>query len=80
MNQELVRRMINTSENVPLVDRIRIVNNYGHNLVNSECTVEETRRVVIVGLKGYERLLCITEQRQEQPKVEILIHDWKLEQ
>ena len=60
LNQELVRRMVNTSESVDITDRVEIVNNYSQKLINSEYTVEEAKNVVIGGLKGYERLLSLS--------------------
>ena len=39
--------MINTSEDVPIEQRVGIVDGYAQKLVNSEYTVEETRRVVV---------------------------------
>ena len=39
--------MINTSEDVPVMNRLAIVDGYTQKLVSSEYTVEETRRVRI---------------------------------
>ena len=60
LNQELVRRMINTSELVPIEKRLEIVDKYAGKLLNSEYTIKETRRVIVDGLKGYERLLSLS--------------------
>ena len=60
LNQEMVRRMVNTSEMVPLADRLEVVNDYVQKLVNSEYSVNETRDIIIGGLKGYERLLSLS--------------------
>ena len=54
LNQEMVRRMINTSEGVPIEKRLEIVDKYAQKMLNSEYSVEETRSVIIAGLKGYE--------------------------
>ena len=60
LNQELIRRMINTSELVPIEKRLEIIDKYAGKLINSEYTTLETRRVIIDGLKGYERLLSLS--------------------
>ena len=60
LNQEMVRRMLNTSEDVEITKRVEIVDGYAQKLVNSEYSVEETRKVIIGGLKGYERLLSLS--------------------
>merc|ERR1711940_508845 len=57
LNQELIRRMINTSELVSLEERIDIIDKYAVKLMNSEYPLEEARNIIIGGLKGYERLL-----------------------
>ena len=60
LNQELIRRMINTSELVAMDKRIEIVDKYAQKLINSEYSVDQTRKAVIGGLKGYERLLSLS--------------------
>ena len=60
LNQELIRRMINTSELVPIEKRLEIIDKYAGKLLNSEYNMIETRRVIIDGLKGYERLLSLS--------------------
>ena len=60
LNQELIRRMINTSELVSLEERIDIIDKYAVKLMNSEYPLEEARNIIIGGLKGYERLLSLS--------------------
>ena len=60
LNQELVRRMINTSELVDMGKRLEVVDNYAQKLINSEYNMKETVDVIIGGLKGYERLLSLS--------------------
>jgi hypothetical protein len=60
LNQELIRRMVNTSEMVDMTKRLEIVDNYATKLINSEYTLEQTRDTLIGGLKGYERLLSLS--------------------
>ena len=55
LNQELIRIMVNTSELVDKPKRLDIVDNYAQKLINSEYSLDETRRVIMGGLKGYER-------------------------
>ena len=43
LNQELIRRMINTSELVDIEKRIEIVDSYAQKLINSEYSLEQTR-------------------------------------
>ena len=67
LNQEMVRRMVNTSELVDMKERIQVVDNYAQKLINSEYSVKETREMIIGGLKGYERLLSLSKDK-ENPK------------
>ena len=60
LNQEMVRRMVNTSERIPLIDRLMVVDGYAQKLINSEYSVDETRDIIVGGLKGYERLLSLS--------------------
>ena len=60
LNQEMVRSMVNTSEMVPLADRLMVVDEYAQKLVKSEYSIDETRDIIIGGLKGYERLLSLS--------------------
>ena len=60
LNQELIRRMVNTSELVDMNKRLEIVDKYAQKLIHSEYSMDETIRVVIGGLKGYERLLSLS--------------------
>ena len=43
LNQEMIRRMVNTSEKVPVAERVRVVDEYTQKLVNSEYDIEEAR-------------------------------------
>ena len=49
--------MVNTSEMVSNERRVEIVDSYAEKLMNSEYPLEQTRNIIIGGLKGYERLL-----------------------
>ena len=52
LNQELIRRMVNTPEMVTLEKRVEIVDKYAVKLIKSEYTLEQTRQTIIGGLKG----------------------------
>ena len=64
LNQEMVRRMLNTSEDVDDTKRVKIVDDYAQKMVNSEYTIEEARNVIVAGLKGYERLLSLSKDKK----------------
>ena len=53
LNQEMIRRMVNTSELVDIKKRLEVIDNYTRKLINSEYDLE-------VGLKGYERMLSVS--------------------
>ena len=60
LNQELIRRMVNTSEMIDMKERVAVIDKYAVKLMNSEYTLEQTRNIIIGGLKGYERLLSLS--------------------
>ena len=60
LNQELIRRMVNTSEKVPMSKRLEIVDKYAQKMINSEYSLDMTRQTIVGGLKGYERLLSLS--------------------
>ena len=60
---KLIRRMVNTSELVEIGKRVTLVDDYVQKLVNSEYCLDEARDVVVGGLKGYERLLSLSKDK-----------------
>jgi hypothetical protein len=60
LNQEMTRRMMNTSEMVPLAKRLEIVDGYGQKLTDSGYGIDQIRRVIVRGLTGYERILHLS--------------------
>ena len=52
---DLTRRMLTTSERVPDSIRREIVDMYAQKLLNSGYTILATRRIIVAGLKGYEK-------------------------
>ena len=57
LNQEMYRRMTNTSELVHLQERLSIVDKYGQKLTNSGYGITQIRKAVVGGLVRYERRL-----------------------
>lgn len=57
LSQDLIRRMKNTSENIPILVRIEIVNDFSNQLLSSGYSFHQTRDIIEAGLKGYESLL-----------------------
>ena len=53
----MVRRMKNTSEDLPDSERVSIINEYSAQLRDSGYSVTQTRRIVSAGLTGYQRLV-----------------------
>ena len=46
LNQEMVRRMVNTTEKVSILERVKVVAGYAQKLITSENSAEETREVI----------------------------------
>ena len=55
LSNDLTRRLLNTSETLGIKERIMVVNQYSQKLVNSGFKIEQTRRIVINGIQGYEK-------------------------
>ena len=64
LNQEMIRRMVNTSEHVDMDTRLEVIDDYARKLVNSEYDLGQTRRVIVGGLKGYERMLSLSKNKE----------------
>ena len=54
---DLTRRLLNTSESIEMDERIKIIDDYSQKLVNSGYGIDQVRRIVLNGIKGYERKL-----------------------
>ena len=54
---DLTRRMLTTSERISNDTRRDIVDDYAQKLLNSGYTIAVTRRIIVAGLKGYEKKL-----------------------
>ena len=60
LNQEVIRRMVNTSEDLDDSIRLEVVDNYARKIINSGYGLNQTRNVMVGGLKGYERKLKLS--------------------
>ena len=66
LNQEMYRRMTNTSELVTMSKRVEIVDLYGQKLTNSGYRLDQLRRAMVGGLVRYERRLLHSRQNPEE--------------
>ena len=60
LNQEMVRRMVNTSELVPMKTRLDIVDRFGQKLTDSGFGLKHVRGIIVGGLTRYERRLALS--------------------
>ena len=56
LTQEVVRRSKNTSEDVCMDKRVEILDEYHRRLMLSQYSLEASRRIMVAGLRGYERI------------------------
>ena len=54
---DLVRRLLNTSESLGMENRIKVVDDYSQKLLNSGYRREQVQRIIVNGIKAYERKL-----------------------
>ena len=45
---------------IDMKERVAVIDKYAVKLMNSKYTLEQTRNIIIGGLKGYERLLSLS--------------------
>ena len=64
LSQELIRRMKNTSEDVPMKERIDIIDEYAKQLVTSGYSPNQARDIIQAGLVGYETLVKKVEKKE----------------
>ena len=60
LNQEIIRRMLNTSERLEIKWRTDVVDDYAGKLVNYGYDLGYTRKVIVGGLTGYERKVILS--------------------
>ena len=63
LNQEVIRRMLNTSERFEDDYRIQVVDDYAAKLINYGYDLEYTRKIIVGGLTGYERKLALSRNK-----------------
>ena len=56
LTQEVVRRSKNTSEEVSMEARVQILDEFHRRLELSQYNLEASRRIMVAGLRGYERI------------------------
>ena len=52
--QDLVRRLLNTMESLGSQERMKVVDGYAQKLLNSGYEMEQVRKILVSGIKGYE--------------------------
>ena len=65
LNQEVVRRMTNTSERVEMAVRVDIIDTYCQKLCDSGYGEDQTRKVITGGLTRYERRLEMSKNKAD---------------
>ena len=53
LSNDVVRRLSNCSEDLPREDLIVMIDKYAQKLVNGGFTVDQTRKILVAGIKGY---------------------------
>ena len=54
---DVMRMMLNCSSHIPIVSRREVIDKFGQKMVNSGQTIQEVRRNLISGLKGWRSKL-----------------------
>ena len=54
VSNDLVRRLLNSSEELGSKEKARIVDQYGQKLLDSGYSREQTIRILVAGIKGFE--------------------------
>ena len=52
LTQEMIRRMLNTSEDLDDSTRVEVVDDFAQKLTNSGYSLAQTRDIILAGLKG----------------------------
>ena len=55
LNQEVIRRILNTSEDLDDAMRMTVVDNFAKKVRNSGYCIKQTRDIMMGGLKGYAK-------------------------
>jgi hypothetical protein len=67
LGNDMIRRMLNTSELVDMETRCKVVDSFATKLITSGYNLEKIRQIIISGLKGYEKQLKISRQPGGRP-------------
>ena len=67
---DLVRRLLNTKDDLPSEVRSKIVDDYGIKLLTSGYNLEQARRVLLNGVKGY-----VAKRKRRRGNGRIRIHN-----
>ena len=54
---DLTRRLLNTSESLGIDERITVIDDYGHRMLNSGFGITQSQKIVLNGIKDHERKL-----------------------
>ena len=57
LTNEVIRRMLTTGEMIPARDRCEILDSFAQKIKNSGYGLNQIRRVILAGIKGYENLI-----------------------
>ena len=61
LTNEVIRRMLTTSKSTPQEERNRILDDMAQKMANSGYGLKQTRRVILSGIKGYEKMTRLEE-------------------
>ena len=65
LNQEMIRRMVNTSEDMDVSSRLQVLDTFTQKVINSGYGLRQTSNIMVRGLKGYERKLKLSQKEKE---------------
>ena len=68
LTAEIMRAMMNTSELLSIEMRLEVLDNMTQKMVNSGYSKDYIRKVVVAGLKGYEKRLTLSKLAEGDPK------------
>ena len=72
LSQEMIRRLLNCSEDLPDEQIQRITDNYAAKLHNSGYNIEQIRKIILSGVKGFgaKKTRCFKDGRRlgERPR------------
>ena len=63
LSNDLTRRLLNTSVRLGMEEKIKVIDAYSQKLLNAGFGLDQVRRIVTNGIKGFERI--VAERGQE---------------